>query len=812
MCFKTSLHKVVMIMKLLFFSVVMISNLSGYAQVITTIAGGGIGGLGSPATSAALGWISSLAVDKWGNIYLTSDSYPSRILKIDASTDLFFSVAGISSIGFGGDGGPASAAELNNPGLVACDTGGNIYFVDGGNNRVRKIDIATNTITTVAGNGTLGYSGDGGQATTAEIGDGPICVDYLGNLYTIDNYGYRIRKVDPSGIITTVAGTGSSGCTGDGGPTTSATFNSALGINANSLGNVCVSDNWTGEVREINFHTGLVTRIAGTGDSIISPYSGDGGSAIDAHISSFCVLFDHNNNLFIGDETNNRIYKVDTSGVIHSIAGIGTGGYSGDGGDADSAEINWPQSIGEDQCGNIYIDDVLNHRIRKINFPSITTDSPHISITATPHDTLCHGTTILFSSTVTAGGSLLSYQWYKNNTAIGGATNSTYSYAPAPSDSVQCIVSAGSPCHGSIYGYSNVIVPVFSPIVVPSIIITAHPGDTICEGSAVAFTALATGGGASLGYQWVVNGTVMGTDSTFSYTPSAGDSVYCAFTSSASCASPAVVKSAAIHIVVVPTVRTTVTIGALPGGTVCAGTPVVFTAVATSGGSAPRDNWFVNGVWRGSGSTYTYPPLNGDSIVCTMVSNIPCAAPDTTTSNLLIMAVDTLEVPEISISAPLEAAIGSIITVTATVANAGSAFTIEWMNHGAVFSTTSTLTTSYLKTDTLDVLTAKVVPADYCYDSSLSSPQTVADNTTSTPILSNAPKNVTCYPNPVTSKLYLTADMSINSVAITDLLGQVALQATTAGEKAAIIDVKELRPGVYFVKVNNLWVVKFIKE
>ena len=780
----------------------------GAAQTISTFAGNGLGGVsgdGGPATAAEIGLPVGGIFDRHGNFFFTTGLAGNTVRKILPSGTII-TIAGNGTAGFGGDGGPATNAELSQPCFIALDTVGNLYIPDALNNRIRKVDTF-GVIRTIAGTGADSFSGDGGAASAASL-DRPICVsvDIHGNIYI--GVGARVTKIDMFGIIHTVVGTGHSGYSGDGGRADSAEIGDPFSILTDSSGNFFISDGTQYAVRKVDVSTGIIRTIVGTG---VSSYSGDGIHADSSNIFPWCSALDASGNLFIAEQ-NQRIRKIDTNGIISTIAGTGIAGYNGDGGLADTSEIHNPEGLCLDQCGNLYVSDESNHRIRKIIIPPGSADTPHISITATASDTICHGTTVVYTSSVTGGGGALSYQWYKNNIAISGATNSTYSYAPAPSDSVQCIVSAASPCHSAISGYSNVIVPVFSPVVTPTISITAHPGDTVCEGSLVSFTATITGGGTAPTYQWVVNGAVMGTGSTFSFTPSTGDSVYCSLTSNATCASPAVVKSAAIHLIVTPAVRTTVTVAAFPGGAVCTGTPVVFTAVATSGGSAPRYNWWVNGASAGSGSTYTYPPLNGDSIVCTMVSNIPCASPDTATSNLLIMAVDTLEVPEISISAPLEEAIGSIITVTATVVNAGSAFTIEWMNHGAVFSTTSTLTTSYLKTDTLDVLTAKVVPADYCYDSSLSSPQTVADNTTSTPILSNAPKNVTCYPNPVTSKLYLTADMSINSVAITDLLGQVALQATTAGEKAAIIDVKELRPGVYFVKVNNLWVVKFIKE
>jgi hypothetical protein len=317
-----------------------------YGQVITTIAGGGTGapgsGDGGPATAARIGYTGGFAIDKYGNTYI-ADGNNQRVRKVDAVTGIISTVAGIGTAGFSGDGGSATAARFNFPAWISFDTAGNYYIADANNFRIRKVDIATDIVTTYAGTGTLGYSGDGGPATAADIYLGNFTCDPFGNIYMEDGASYRVRKIDASGVITTVAGTGSPGSTGDGGSATAATFNAALSSCSNASGNIWVQDNWTLAVRKINFGTGIVTKVAGAGDSVASPYSGDGYSATASHFGSFGICVDDTGNLYITDYVNNRIEKVDTSGIIHTVAGNGTGGHSGDGGPATAAEIYHPE-------------------------------------------------------------------------------------------------------------------------------------------------------------------------------------------------------------------------------------------------------------------------------------------------------------------------------------------------------------------------------------------------------------------------------------------------------------------------------------
>ncbi len=273
-------------------------------------------------------------------------------------------IAGNGIRGYLGDGGEASAAQMNNPYGVATDNNGNVYIADCANHCIRKIDIF-GKISTVAGNGTFGYSGDGGNAIAAQL-YGPVGVafDSNGNMYIADYYNYRIRKVDISGIISTVAGNGTAGYSGDGGAATDVQLNGPSGVAPDGSGNLYISDQYNHRIRKVDT-SGKISTIAGNGTW---GYSGDGENAT---LSQFYyptgVAFDSSGNMYIADFNNHRIRKVDTAGIITTVAGNGTGGCLGDGGDATAAQLNNPRGIAFDSSGNMYIADCGNHRIRKVD-------------------------------------------------------------------------------------------------------------------------------------------------------------------------------------------------------------------------------------------------------------------------------------------------------------------------------------------------------------------------------------------------------------------------------------------------------------
>jgi uncharacterized protein YjiK len=339
--------------------------------IILTVAGDGTQGYsgdGGAATKAELNAPFGLAVDSSFNIYI-GDYGENRVRKVTFSTGIISTVAGNGTVGYSGDGGSATSAELDNPHGVALDLNGNIYIADVGNSRVREVTVATGIISTVAGNGTAGYSGDGGEATSAKL-DAPegVALDSTGNIYIADSSNNRVRAVGTESVgtgpdISTVAGDGGGGYSGDGGKATSAEIFGPFGVALDASGNIYIADYYNNRVRRVTT-AGIISTVAGNGTG---GYSGDGGAATSAELSHPSgVTVDSAGNFYIADQTNNRIRKVTTTGIISTVAGNGTQGYSGDGGAATSAELNQPYGVTVDSAGNIYIADFLNNRVRKV--------------------------------------------------------------------------------------------------------------------------------------------------------------------------------------------------------------------------------------------------------------------------------------------------------------------------------------------------------------------------------------------------------------------------------------------------------------
>ena len=318
------------------------------------------------ALAMPLGGVEGLAIDAKGSLYVADpDSY--IVLKIapDGSASV---VAGNGISGFSGDTGPAINASLNQPIALAFDSAGNLYIADANGQRVLKVTPA-GTITTVAGNGTYGFSGDGGSAVNASLGyPAGVAVDASGTLYISDSANNRIRRVSPSGTITTYAGTGVAGTTGDGGPAANATFNQPRQIAFDSTGNLYITDDR--RLRRIT-PQGTVSTVAGN-DSYVT--TGDGGPAVSAGLPlPYGLAIDAGGNIFVSDAGSNVVRKIDTSGIIQTVAGNLQQAYSGDGGPATSASLNGPRGVAVDASGTVYIADTLVNRIRKVSGGIIST-------------------------------------------------------------------------------------------------------------------------------------------------------------------------------------------------------------------------------------------------------------------------------------------------------------------------------------------------------------------------------------------------------------------------------------------------------
>jgi sugar lactone lactonase YvrE len=343
--------------------------LFGQQYTISTVAGDAPAGpaLSNPA---------SVAVDSTGNVYF--NDWSGFVRKIGARDSSITTVAGMGILGYSGDGGPATGAMLGKALSIALDGAENIYIADGDNNRIRRVDVSTGIITTIAGTGAGTDSGDGGPAVSAGVARPTgITVDGVGDLYFSSSWS-RIRKLTVStGIIQTIAGQLLTSFSGDDGPALDAQFWDPIPSLFQRTGDIYIADYENSRIRMVSAKTGIVTTVAGSGPCATSPgpfnvlvcqggFGGDGGPAKNATLNhAQAVALDAEGNLYIADTINHRIRRVSAlTGLINTIAGNGVSGFSGDGGPALAAEITFPTGIAVDPSGRVYFADQSNQRIR----------------------------------------------------------------------------------------------------------------------------------------------------------------------------------------------------------------------------------------------------------------------------------------------------------------------------------------------------------------------------------------------------------------------------------------------------------------
>jgi streptogramin lyase len=342
---------------------------------INTVAGSdtwAYAGDGGPVSNALLNDPENVYVDRKGNIFI-SQLGNQVIRKVDARSGIIQTVAGNGQNGFSGDDGPATAASLSNAFHTATDEQGNLYISDLSNNRIRRVDHATGIIKTIAGTGVAGFNGDGQALSCQLTGPFGLNFDKKGNLIFSDQYGLCLRRLDlKSGKLTTIAGNSlNRGYGGDGGPATQASFNFIwhVAIDQQS-GDIYVNDQFNYRIRKIDGRSGIITTVAGNGSM---GNSGMGGPATSASFTEpVGVAIDKEGNLFISDQVLHQIYRVDKkTGLIDLIAGNGTPGFGGDGGPAINALLYHPNSLSFDPSGNLLFSDAYNNRIRKIGIGGI---------------------------------------------------------------------------------------------------------------------------------------------------------------------------------------------------------------------------------------------------------------------------------------------------------------------------------------------------------------------------------------------------------------------------------------------------------
>jgi sugar lactone lactonase YvrE len=368
----------------------------GTNGVITTIAGRNLND-GDFATNATLNVVYKSVFDSVGNFFI-ADTYDNLIRKIDTN-GVITTVAGNGFYDYSGDGGAATNASLRHPLGLGLDAGGNLFIADQSNGRIRKVDT-NGIISTVAGTGSPGFSGDGGAATNAKIWGFDVAVDAGGNFLIADWANHRIRRVDTNGVISTVAGTGSSGSSGDGGAATNAKISTPTSVTFDSAGNFYMNDSFC-RIRRVDT-SGIISTVAGNGST---SYSGDGGAATNASFNSpYEATMDSTGNLFMADMQNQRVRKVSISGIVTTVAGNGVLGFAGDGSSGNNANLSVPSGLSVDGFGNVYISDRGNNRIRKLAYVDFA-DQPSFTLTNVTPSSMSNYYSVIITS---ASGSVTS--------------------------------------------------------------------------------------------------------------------------------------------------------------------------------------------------------------------------------------------------------------------------------------------------------------------------------------------------------------------------------------------------------------------
>jgi sugar lactone lactonase YvrE len=318
-----------------------------------------------PATAVPLILPSAIVFDSTGDLYI-ADTANHVIRKVDAAGQIT-TIAGTGTQGFSGDSGLATAAQLDSPQGLALDTANNVYIADTHNHRIRRIDGATGIITTIAGTATQGFSGDFGSATSASLNlPTALALDTASNLYFADTGNHRIRCITASGQITTIAGSGTQGFSGDNGPAAAASIDSPTGLALDAANNLYLADTHNHRIRRIILSTGIITTVSGTGSI---GFSGDNGLAQSASLAlPHGLSFDAIGNLYLADTENHRIRRIDAStGLITTVAGTGTQGFAGDNGAATAASLDSPHATAVSTVGLLTLADTGNQRIRQLS-------------------------------------------------------------------------------------------------------------------------------------------------------------------------------------------------------------------------------------------------------------------------------------------------------------------------------------------------------------------------------------------------------------------------------------------------------------
>ncbi len=622
-------------------------------QIITTLSGNGTPGFtgdGGPAGNAQLNIPVGLCLDAAGNLYI-GDYGNQRIRKINKATGFITTICGTGVTGFSGDGGPALNATINAPYHMCVDNNKNcLYFSDFWNFRIRKIDLSTGIINTIAGDGTFNYV-NGGLAINSGMLPESLTLDASGNIYFSQHNGplYStttniISKLDIStGIVTTIAGNGLPAFAGDGGPALNASFSEPMGLVLDAAGNLYIADCLNQRIRKIDKATGIINTVAGDGKNNLSP---DGQPALSTSLRNPTgLLMDNAGNLVLVDQTALRVRMIDkTTSIVTSLAGAESGAYGLDCVLATSEALGILNNAVIDASGILYFNDQSFHRIRMV-IPDNAKPTVQISTSAT---TICAGASVQFTATVQQGLSTDAYQWTVNGKPTTAISSVYQTDTLNNNDIVECQVSSslGKLCPSLATVYSNDIIIFVKPPVTPTVNITT-PNTNICSGALVVFSAATTDAGTNILYQWLLNGNPVGSNlnSYSSNVLSDKDMISCRITADPgqSCLAAPATTSNNIIINVSPSPAPSVQIDAVPP-VICPGDSVLFTAIPKNAGTDISYQWQLNGnnISADQSDFIGRNLSDGDQVNCMlMTTNAACGNNEWVSSNLETIVVKT---------------------------------------------------------------------------------------------------------------------------------------------------------------------------
>jgi gliding motility-associated-like protein len=660
------------------------------AQIITTIAGNGTAGFsgdGGVATRAKFNIPVGICFDPGGNMYV-ADYGNQRVRKVAVNTGIVSTVAGNGIGGFSGDGGLAINAELNHPTWLLADNHNHLYITDYLNLRVRMVDLVTGIITTVAGNGTEDYV-SGGRPTEVGLLPMGLALDNNGNLFITQRppplVNYKsdiISKIDKTtGIITTYAGNGQFTFAGDGGPALQASFNFPYALTFDATNNLYVADYLNSRIRKIDAVTHIVTTVAGNGSTGIVE---DNKPAVNVSVAGPTdVKFDKDGNLLVVG--NSRVRKIDMStGIITTIAGNGLYGKGKDCIPPTESEFADSRVVAIDPAGNICISDQGNNRVRAI----IPGSQASISISPSTSN-VCTDNVVTFSTQTSGAGPQAIYQWKKNGGDVG--TNSpSYTDSFKLNDEVICVLTPGT-C-GNRQVFSNTYV-LNGTEPTPAVDVKSTSTD-ICSGSMVTFTATNVNSNRFPLYEWMVNDTVVASGSDVFNTTALKDAdrVKCKMTVPQCAGGTTKAFSTPIAIKVYSSFHPTITI-TVSANNICKGTSVSFKAVTTQTGSQPIYQWKINNIVVGTNNAdfATTALSNGDLVTCTVTTdaNNTCGPVQTIASDPITMKVQEPLNPSVQIAADKTSICqGDVVRFSAQTANAGDHPAFTWQLNGSAVANT----------------------------------------------------------------------------------------------------------------------------